>query len=173
LGQYRGERVALKRIRSIGIDKDLCREVLTWRTISHKYVLPFIGVYIDPSIRFVHLVSPFMANGTLSNWRKSGPHTVSKIPNHMLSVAEGLRYLHWKGIIHGDIRGTNILLDRDYQVKIADFGLARHSNGTATNSEAMSAPFTAPELFGTAEKLKLTEKTDVYAFACLFYEVRT
>jgi serine/threonine protein kinase len=91
----------------------------------------------------------------------------------MLSVAEGLRYLHWKGIIHGDIRGTNILLDRDYQVKIADFGLARHSNDTATNSEAMSTPFTAPELFGTAEKLKLTEKTDVYAFACLFYEVRT
>ena len=75
-------------------------------------------------------------------------------------------------MVHGDIRGTNILLDDNFQVKIADFGLARHSDGTGTKNEAMSAPFTAPELFLESDKLKRTKKTDVYAFGCLFYEVR-
>ncbi len=78
----------------------------------------------------------------------------------------------------------NVLLDGNFRVKIADFGLARHNDATATQSWALSYNFAAPELFGDYDSddissgsdrdvqlMKRTLKTDVYAFACLYYEV--
>jgi hypothetical protein len=68
-----------------------------------------------------------------------------------------------------------VLLDSDLHVKIADFGLTRHSDETAAKGSALSFHFAAPEFFGDGEgeeeMLKRTEKTDAYAFACLYYEV--
>lgn len=51
------------------LQKDLCREALTWRSISHPFILPFLGIYKDKST--LHLVSPFMMNGTLTRWRQT------------------------------------------------------------------------------------------------------
>ena len=74
-----------------------------------------------------------------------------------------------------------MLLDSDYHVQIADFGLTRLADATATCSGAMSYHFAAPELFGASEDegecddemflMRKTTRSDVYAFACLFYEV--
>ena len=75
---------------------------------------------------------------------------------------------------------SNILLDNSFSVKIADFGLTRHSDATATGNPALPFHFAAPELFpdvddldSQEESFEPTEKTDVYAFACLYYEVGT
>ena len=70
---------------------------------------------------------------------------------------------------------SNVLLDHDFHVRIADFGLTRDSDATATTTRSMSYRFAAPELFDSDctkdDRLKHTEKTDVYAFGCLYYEV--
>jgi serine/threonine protein kinase len=67
-------------------------------------------------------------------------------------------------------------LDDDFQVKIADFGLTRHSDATVTGSGAKHDNFAAPELFGYSDASESaaarTQETDVYAFGCLYYEVR-
>ena len=75
----------------------------------------------------------------------------------------------------------NILLDNNLHVQIADFGLTRLSEATNTRSGALHVNFAAPELFGYGEgddseedddvPIK-TQKSDVYAFGCLYYEVR-
>ena len=109
-----------------------------------------------------------------------------------------MQYLHSEGVVHGDLRGVstkilylflakhppknNVLLDSDYHVQIADFGLTRLADATATCSGAMSYHFAAPELFGVSEDedecddeaflMRKTTMSDVYAFACLYYEVR-
>ena len=120
----------------------------------------------------------------------------------ILQVAQGLQYIHSQGIVHADIRGvslhaftifiaalltltaqSNILLDINFRPKIADFGLARHSEATGVHSDSLSPYFMAPELFGRWEddedlsgsddmkKIERTPYSDVYAFGCLYYEV--
>ena len=84
----------------------------------------------------------------------------------MLEVAEAIQYLHFEGIIHGDLHGVcnsisylpeshlsvyqgNVLLDSDFHCQITDFGLSRHSEATAAWSTQTFAPnYAAPELFG-------------------------
>ena len=50
------------------IEKDLIREALSWGSLSHPFILPLLGIYEENSRLF--LVSPFMANETLRQWRK-------------------------------------------------------------------------------------------------------
>jgi serine/threonine protein kinase len=69
-------------------------------------------------------------------------------------------------------------LDANFHVQIADFGLTRLSEATATQSGALHHHFAAPELFflteddeGDEDAAVRTQKSDVYAFGCLYYEV--
>ena len=67
-------------------------------------------------------------------------------------------------------------MDANFHVQIADFGLTRLSDATATRSGALHLNFAAPELFDSAEDddddaAVRTQKSDVYAFGCLYYEV--
>ena len=68
-------------------------------------------------------------------------------------------------------------MDADLHVKIADFGLTRLLEATVTRSGALHLNFAAPELFGTFldnasdDVPARTQKSDVYAFGCLYYEV--
>jgi len=71
-------------------------------------------------------------------------------------------------------------LDDDFHVQIADFGLTRLLDATNTRSGAKHFNFAAPELFGcfedpddpSADEPKRTPMSDVYAFGCIYYEVR-
>ena len=69
-------------------------------------------------------------------------------------------------------------MDADVHVKIADFGLTRLSEATLTQSGALHLKFAAPELLGCSQYDNTsggvpprTQKSDVYAFGCLYYEV--
>ena len=68
-------------------------------------------------------------------------------------------------------------MDADFHVKIADFGLTRVLEATVTRSGALHLNFAAPELFGcfqddaSDDVPARTQKSDVYAFGCLYYEV--
>ncbi|KAJ7690606.1 kinase-like domain-containing protein, partial [Mycena olivaceomarginata] len=98
-------------------------------------------------------------------------------------IAQGLDYLHSMNIVHGDLRGSNILISDDYHACISGFALTTiledDPDTSASDSPRTegSVPWMAPELldperFGCERSIK-TPATDVYAFACVCIELQT
>ncbi|KAK7045987.1 hypothetical protein VNI00_006982 [Paramarasmius palmivorus] len=182
---YKDSDVAIKRIRIFQdtadrhkLQRGLCREAILWRMLKHPFVLPFLGVDPDTFPGMFCLVSPYMANGTILNHLlKSGGIDVDL---RLSEIAQGLSYLHSQSVVHGDLRGANILVDSDRHVRIADFGLTVLSDttvGTNSSHHAGSVRWMAPELHYPAScGLTFSQRTfasDVYSFACVCVELYT
>ncbi|KAJ7483794.1 kinase-like domain-containing protein, partial [Mycena galericulata] len=161
-----------------------CKEALVWQGLRHQFILPFLGIDRRTFPSAFCLVAPWMKNGTVLKYLKErGLEEVNRL---FLEIAQGLEYLHSKNIVHGDLRGSNILISDDFHACLADFGLATTvsiSDTEATtysptsSKHAGSVRWFAPELispqqFG-CEKFVRTPATDVYAFACVCVELHT
>ena len=95
-----------------------------WRSLTHRSVLPFLGIYEleHGTAPQFFLVSPYMTNGDLAQWRKkTNPavadveERVSFLPSALYQpspsskireVAKGMEYIHSEGAVHGDLRGV-------------------------------------------------------------------
>ncbi|PFH47844.1 hypothetical protein AMATHDRAFT_66627 [Amanita thiersii Skay4041] len=186
-GEYGGLPVAVKRIRIFGNDvesrdaKDkILREAMIWCSLRHQYILPFCGVLLEPTLSLgpmLSLISSWMRYGSLISYRRA--HDIRRIDvlARLLEVAEGMRYLHEEGIVHGDLKGANVLLDEDLQCQITDFGLSRHndvSRSSGSNSGG-TLQWMAPEVLelqGSAP-FHTTFRSDVYSFGCVIQEIYT
>ncbi len=87
-------------------------------------------------------------------------------------LIEGLGYIHGNGMVHRDIKPGNVLLDADGNIKIADFGLARHPTGTvafhtATGSGLGSVGYRPPEM--SVDASKVSPAADLFSAAATLY----
>lgn len=110
------------------VDKQLKTEVETLGSIRHKNIVKLYCYFssLDTSL----LVYEYMPNGNLWDTLHRGKIVLEWPTRHRiaLGVAQGLAYLHhdlMPAIIHRDVKSTNILLDVNYQAKVADFGIAK------------------------------------------------
>lgn len=134
------------------LDKGLKTEVETLGSIRHKNIVKLYCYFssLDCSL----LVYEYMPNGNLWDALHKGKIVLDWPTRHQiaLGVAQGLAYLHhdiMPPIIHRDIKSTNILLDVDYQPKVADFGIAkvlqaRGSKDSSTTVVAGTYGYLAP-----------------------------
>ena len=92
----------------------------------------------------------------------------------MKDVAEGLTYLHDNNIVHGDLKGLNILISRSVRAMLCDFGLAKDMDRTTGETQVAvgSWPWMSPErLQGDGPGRSFED--DVYGFGMTIYEVCT
>ncbi|KAJ7689491.1 kinase-like domain-containing protein [Mycena rosella] len=179
-GLVRGHNVSVKIMRAFrdsdikAILKEFGREALIWRQLSHPNLLPFYGLfYVEERLC---LISPWMENGHILEFLKNAPPDTNRV-SLILDVALGLEYLHGEHVVHGDLKGMNVLVTPSGRACITDFGLSsiadamtlRFTHSTATK-QGGTARYQAPEvLLGEANHFG----SDVYAFACLCYEILT
>ncbi|KAG6805343.1 hypothetical protein H0H92_015778, partial [Tricholoma furcatifolium] len=100
--------------------KDILNEAVLCGTLRHPNIVPFLGVYFQgnkPSLVFL-----WMEHGDLMSYLKEYP--LSNRVQLLFDVALGVGYLHDRSIVHGDIKGVNILVNDSGRALIADFGLA-------------------------------------------------
>ncbi|KAJ6483003.1 kinase-like domain-containing protein, partial [Mycena vulgaris] len=178
-GLLEGQIVSVKIIRIFEqrqierILKYIGREALIWRQLSHPNLLPFLGLYQLSSSPMPCLVSPWMENGDLGIFLQNHPPDTDHT-SLILDIALGLEYLHSEHIVHGDLKGNNILITPSRRACIADFGLSSVVSSRETSSSDSSIRggtlrWQAPELI-LGESLNHFE-SDVYAFACVCYEI--
>ncbi|KAF9793371.1 kinase-like domain-containing protein, partial [Thelephora terrestris] len=181
-GTYHSRAVAVKVIRTYStydlqkIINAFCKEVVAWRFLRHPNVLPLIGVLMSQN-RFA-MVSNWMVNGDINQFIKAYPK-VNRF-GLLAGVAEGLIYLHDNEMVHGDLKGANILIDETGRPRLADFGLltiisdpanffysSSHSQGGTVRW--MSPELIDPQRFGL-EKSRRTRSSDCYALGMVIYE---
>ncbi|KAJ7145909.1 kinase-like domain-containing protein [Mycena epipterygia] len=181
--RYRSQPVALKRLRIFiqgeeprAIRSKFRREVLVWQRLDHPYILPLIGIYCEESSWFsLFMVSPWMDRGNiLGHLKDIGRDDVNRL---LHEIAEGLQYLHSQGVVHGDLRGQNVVITENWNACLIDFGLSRYSEASRRPSKDggstrwMAPELIEPELFGL--EFLATYASDVYAFGCVCLELYT
>lgn len=184
-GLFHGKKVAVKRSEP-GHGQGLLEfqtEIVVLSQIRHRHLVSLIG-YCDERSEMI-LVYEFMERGSLRDHLYYPSSDVEKpyFARSDLSwkqrleicigAAKGLNYLHTGsdgGIIHRDVKSTNILLDERLVAKVADFGVSKFNLPDAEQSVDVKGTFgyLDPEYFLS---LHLTDKSDVYSFGVVLLEV--
>ncbi|EDQ98384.1 uncharacterized protein LACBIDRAFT_336006 [Laccaria bicolor S238N-H82] len=160
--------------------KAFFKEALLWGHLSHPNILPFYGIYhLEDAHGRISFVSPWMENGNITEYLKRHP-----LANRLLLIWDiilGIQFLHQNQVIHGDLKGLNVLVNRSGRSCLADFGLAnlvdedilRWTSIQSTGHQSGGTlRWQAPELINppSDESAKATPASDIYSFACVCYE---
>ncbi|KAJ8636685.1 hypothetical protein MRB53_010952 [Persea americana] len=155
--------------------REFVAEIVSLGRLRHRNLVQLLG-YCRRK-RELLLVYDFMPNGSLDKFLFDHPKSMLNWSQrfHILKgVASGLLYLHeeWEQVVvHRDIKASNVMLDRELNGKLGDFGLARvydHGSNPETTHVAGTMGYIAPELTRTG---RASTSTDVFAFGAFMLEV--
>lgn len=158
-------------------EKEFKVEVEAIGRVRHKNLVRLLGYCAEGAHRM--LVYEYVDNGNLEQWLHGevgpcSPLTWEIRMNIVIGTAKGLTYLH-EGlepkVVHRDIKSSNILLDRQWNPKVSDFGLAKllGSERSYVTTRVMGTfGYVAPEYASTG---MLNERSDVYSFGILLMEI--
>nr|CCA15639.1 protein kinase putative [Albugo laibachii Nc14]CCA16299.1 protein kinase putative [Albugo laibachii Nc14] len=167
--------VAIKLFRYVRLtDKilgDYTQEVALLRKLKHPNIVLFIGACTHPKLM---ILTEYCSRKSL--YEVIHNSNFESIPwkykvRMMLDAARGIQYLHSRRIIHRDIKSHNFLVDDDWRVKVADFGISKvlENDGNAF-TQCGTTGWIAPEVL-LDEELGYTFKADNWSFAIVMWEM--
>ncbi|XP_039029044.1 probable serine/threonine-protein kinase SIS8 isoform X2 [Hibiscus syriacus] len=177
-GEWHGTEVAVKKFLDQDISGELLEEfkseVLIMKKIRHPNVVLFMGAVTRPPN--LSIVTEFLHRGSLYRLlhRPNNQLDERRRLRMALDAARGMNYLHncTPMIVHRDLKSPNLLVDKNWVVKVCDFGLSRmkHSTYLSSRSTAGTAEWMAPEVLRNEPS---NEKCDVYSFGVILWELST
>ncbi|KZT42105.1 hypothetical protein SISSUDRAFT_148817 [Sistotremastrum suecicum HHB10207 ss-3] len=173
-GEWHGAKVALKYPRALGTSQSVLssflKDVDSWRGLRHSQIMMVYGVANIQGL--VYTVSPWMENGDALQYIAKDPQ-VDRV-KILAEVAAGLKYLHSKGVSHGDLRGANVLISIAGVACLTDYGMStaiqKYADPAALAQTSSSQRWRAPELLAT-QRLDFTLESDIWSFGMTCFEL--
>ena len=153
------------------------REAHLMASLSNAHLMPIYdaGSMMLDGANIYYIVMPLMEGGTLRARIRNNPLSPSEACRYLSDIADALDYIHGQGIIHRDIKSSNILLDGNGRCYLADFGIARASTDltqlTSTGNIMGTVDYLAPELVETDQRANV--RSDLYSLGVLLFEMVT
>ncbi|KAI4330139.1 hypothetical protein MLD38_028444 [Melastoma candidum] len=146
-----GKIVALKKVRFDTSEpesiKFMAREITILQQLDHPNIIKLEGIATSRMQYSLYLVFDFMVSDLTKIICRPGARlTEPQIKCYMQQLLSGLQHCHEKGILHRDIKASNLLIDREGTLKIADFGLANSFKHRPLTSRVVTLWYRAPEL---------------------------
>lgn len=154
------------------------REAALMARLRHSHLVPVYDIgqaHVDNQT-FHYIVMPLLEGGTLRTYiRRNGPLSLTQSCHAIRDIASALDYIHGEGIIHRDIKASNVLMSDDGNFFLTDFGIARITGDathlTSTGNVLGTVDYVAPELFEVDRRAD--QRSDLYSLGVLLYEMVT
>ncbi|EOA39762.1 hypothetical protein CARUB_v10008411mg [Capsella rubella] len=169
--------VALKKVRFDLNDmesvKFMAREIIVMRRLDHPNVLKLEGLITAPVSSSLYLVFEYMDHDLLGLCSLPGvKFSEPQVKCYMQQLLSGLEHCHSRGVLHRDIKGSNLLIDSQGVLKIADFGLATFfdpAKSVPLTSHVVTLWYRPPELLLGASHYGVG--VDLWSTGCILGEL--
>ncbi|XP_027073545.2 protein IMPAIRED IN BABA-INDUCED STERILITY 1 [Coffea arabica] len=172
-----GKMVALKKVRFDNFQPEsvrfMAREITILRQLDHPNIMKLEGIITSRLSCSIYLVFEYMEHDLSGLLSCPGiKFTESQIKCYMRQLVSGVEHCHSRGIMHRDIKASNILVNNEGILKIADFGLANFlsaRNKQPLTSRVVTLWYRPPELLLGSTNYGLT--VDLWSLGCVFAEL--
>ena len=180
------QRIAVKRVKDVYANNKMIRERAKQEaslSFSHPNLVQMIGLCeVAPNYGPIFILSGYVAGITLDAHVKeqlnylSHEDKIEKISNELCNVLDALQYLHSRGVVHRDVKPSNIMIENGSVVKLMDLGIARLNGGNKYSSYGFigTPQYAAPEqILRDSDNTEINAQTDIYALGVTYYELLT
>ncbi|CAN4110751.1 unnamed protein product [Withania somnifera] len=172
-----GKIVAMKKVRFVNMDPEsvrfMAREILILRRLDHPNVMKLEGLVTSRVSGNLYLVFEYMEHDLAGLAASPAVRfTESQIKCYMQQLLRGLEHCHSRGVLHRDIKGSNLLIDNNGNLKIGDFGLAtlyQNNQRQPLTSRVVTLWYRPPELLLGATDYGVA--VDLWSSGCIVAEL--
>lgn len=171
-----GQQVAIKLLPAeymddLGMRSSFYREAELVAGLKHEAIVPAyeFGEWKGQP----YIAMQYMANGSLADRLVQGPIPAERVGALLRSISAAIDYAHDQGVVHGDLKPSNILFDENDQPYLADFGIAWH---VVTNRRSGPVSGGTPAYLSPEQALgeeKIDARSDIYALGIILFEMLT
>lgn len=140
--------------------------------LQHPHILPVHD--FGEAGGYTYIVMPFVETGTLGDLLRGEPLPLRQIRSIVSQVGDALDYAHSLGVVHRDVKPSNILIDQRGNCLLTDFGIAKIVGGTTTYTQTGAVIGTPAYM--SPEQIrgdKLDGRSDIYSLGVVLYEMAT
>ena len=178
LGEWQGKQVAIKKIKLNYIKNNILsnkfiNEINIIASMRHPNILLFMGVTIDNNTYY--MITEYLPSGSLHEYlhlskkNRKNPLTDKQKIKIALQIAIAVKYIHSRQILHCDLKSANVLIDKNFNIKLIDFGLS-YFMSEAPKGYIGTARWMAPEILNGGQ---YSISSDIFSYGMILMELLT